>query len=324
MSASAVEVMEDLASAGSETIPQSVDNLITTFENGEKPWFLKVTEIYGTAKQAAHAIPLGEMLFDKSISAVSSVTKTIETNTKLHVAFDVEMSHDLINKIDSLILEHMVVADDGMDHLRSRLAVSLRHLLSAIVLHTNWATESAKTQTGRTYGNLRTRFEAALEMLRAIVETVKDAVPLTVNKVKQLGQTAEARSVEFITFTTETAVHLSTVGKDKLLSVSQSTGVLPLAMWALQTAQPYVRFAIKQTQPYATQAIEMSQPYVDKAKPYVDPLITKAKELNGKVLDSKMVGSLVAQAETFALESAEHLYHETQEYCLDTPIAVQQ
>lgn len=285
----------------SETIPESVEQLITTLENGQRPWFTKSAEVYDTVKHAASALPLGGKLFESSLAAVCSLTHSIEANTHLHIALDVEQSHELINQLDALVSEQAIVVDDGMDHLRARLAVSVRHLLSAIVLHTNWATESAKRST-------RTRYEVALDMLKLIVA-----------KVQELRQTAEARGMEFITFTTETASHLSIAGKDKLVSVSKTTWA-PMAMWALATAQPWVRLAVKHTQPYAHQALELSQPYVDKAMPYVDPWINKAKELNGKVLESKVVGPLVAQAESFAIDSAEHLLQETQEYCLaDTP-----
>lgn len=295
-----------------QEIPQVLNSLIDTLATNEKPWFFKTTEIYKVAKDTTLAIPMGPTLFEKSLESVSYITTAIEDNTHLHVAFDVEHSHELINKIDLLVAENLHRADDGLDVMRGKLALSLRALLGAIVLHKNWAMHTAQVQQTKTVTMLRTRYEQALHVLQGIVEAVERKYPSASVRVHHLAVQAGELAVNAQSKATEYV----TIGKNKILALPQSRGLVNLTLSVLAFAQPYVRATVAKGQPLIESALAKYepyyQPYVERAKPLIDPLVQKAQDLDRRALENETLGPYVAQAHI----AANHLIEETKHYCL--------
>ncbi|RYH31391.1 hypothetical protein EON65_02685 [archaeon] len=288
---------------------QRVEDLIDQIASTEKPWFLKSTEIYRVSKDAAQAIPHGAEYFEKSLETVSKVTNFIENRTKLGVNLDVDKSHELLDQLDSLLAEQLVKVDDGFDHLRSRLAVSLRNLMGAIVLQKNLLTDLAQDQTRRTKNALLTRFELALEMMANVLIVVKEKYHEAADKVAHMIESMESTTNDLLMYGTDMALSAMEETKDRLIKLHKSTGLEKLTFWALQTAQPYVRMSVGLSQPYVLKAIEVGKPYVDpyveKAKPYVE-------QVQHKVMENKVLGKIA----TKAIDSATVLLEETKSYCL--------
>lgn len=321
------EGVENVSSATTNSIPERVNDLITQLEKGEKPWFLKSAEIYKVAKNASQTIPLGSALFEQSLQSLSAVTKVIQENTKLRVAFDVEASHDLINQLDALLAQQLVFVDDGLDHARGRLALSLRLLLSAVVAHKDWALETARSQSAQASTAVRTRFEQALTVLTNILEVFKESYPhafgvlhQVTEKVGSVGKDYQDKGKAVLDYAQGQAQQYVEDSKNRLLQLSESLGLLAAARWTLIQAQPYVHYSILQSQPYVNQALNLSQPYLEKAKPVIDPWVHRAKEINDNVLNHKVVGPYW----TKACDSAELLLTETKEYCLPPALKEQQ
>lgn len=288
---------------------QRVEDLIDQIASTEKPWFLKSTEIYRVSKDAAQAIPHGSEYFEKSLETVSKVTSFIEDRTKLGVSLDVDKSHELLEQLDSLLAEHLVKVDDGFDHLRSRLVVSLRNLMGAIVLQKNLLADLAQDQTRRTKNAVLTRFELALEMMANVLIVVKEKYQQAADKVTHLIEDAESRANELLMFGTDVVLTTFEETKDRLVKLHKSTGLETLTLWALHTAQPFVRMSVGLSQPYVLKAIEVGKPYVDpyveKAKPYVE-------QVQHRVMDNKALAKLANKA----IDGAHVLLEETKTYCL--------
>jgi hypothetical protein len=297
----------------SVSIADRVGELIDQLETSNKPWFLQSTEIYKAAKDAATNIPYGSVLFDQSLAAVSLLTKNIQENTNLKVAVDVEDSHDLLVQLDTVLAQQLVVVDDGLDHLRARLAISLRQLMSAIVIRKNWAENYATQATKSTASGVRTRFEYALDVLKSLLSMVNENYSGVVSGVQDVAHRVEVtgrdmllRSKQMATATAGNATKWIETGK------LQATGVYAVAFWLLHAAQPSIRAGVTKYRPYVAHAIEASQSYGEKAKPYVDPLLNRAKELSQSVLENQLLGPFVAKA----YEAGNLLVEETKAYCL--------
>lgn len=128
-----------------ERIPGTVDRLLTILENGERPWFLKITEIISHTKVVANDMPCVEWLIEEVLPAISTLTQRIEASTRLPVGYDVAQLLHLCSQCDTFVKEQAIIVDDDMDELRAHLAVSLRGMLSAYGICSPPQAESSST-----------------------------------------------------------------------------------------------------------------------------------------------------------------------------------
>lgn len=275
-----------------------VQSVIDYLEKGERPWFLSTVEIYGLAKKTVDLIPYSQTLFDKSLIALSLVTKYINESTKSNLVLDADQCHELIEKLDSILSESLVILDDGLDGLRAKLSSHLRQLLVAVVNHKKWAESKADKTKAAAVETVRTRYELALQFVTSLVEKVKEKFPA---------------AAEFIQKTTDTVQKTTTAAKDYAAGVNESvksfandvkgkidTQTFSSLIYLLQVAQPYVHKLVNTSAPLVSRTLTVSQPYINQAKPHVEKIVSKAVDVTNTLKENKLVGAYVDSALGYA------------------------
>ena len=323
----AVEKEPEAPVVESEAVLEEVsasERLIEALANGEKPWFLTSSEVYKVVKKAVSSIPNGGAVFERSLTAISLLTKYINESTRFNVVLDVEQSHVLINQIDNILSEQLVFVDDGLDKFRGELSMKLRLLLSAISKNKLWAEERArtagdavKTSYNTTYTKAASRYEQFVVVLQNLVETVKERYSGVVGMVAGTVIATKVTAEELVNFAKTTVTNTYKKSLDYVQETvdaskaKATTTVIDTLSFYLKKYQPLVVDAVQVSQPYVLKALAVSQPYVEKAKPFVDPLVEKAKNVNATLLDNAVVGPYVSKA----YDLANVAINETKVYC---------
>lgn len=299
----------------SEKYPPRVEAIVEFLDHSQKPWFLSTTEVYKLVKNAASAVPLSQTVLEQSLTALAFITKYINESTRLNIVIDVEQSHDLITKIDSILSEQLVVLDDGLDGLRGKLSSSLRQLLVALVNHKKWAEDYAEDTKDSAVAHAKTRYERAMAFVQSLVEAARERFPATVDFVESTVANVQSAAQSYATGAQEKVNQLiestAAEGKARIAEVRHKVDatVFGTVQYFLSIAQPYVHKAVKTGTPYVNKAIEVSQPYVQRAQPYVDNLVVKATEVTESLKENKLVGPYVDTAYSLAHTALDETKH---------------
>jgi len=279
-------------------VPQA-QTVIEYLEHGERPWFLSTVEIYILVKKTVESLPYSQLLFDKSMAGIARLTKYINDNTTSNlIVLDANQSHELIEKLDSILSENLVILDDGLDGLRAKLSSSLRQLLVAIVNHKQWTESKAKKIKHATVETVYTRYELAMQFVHSLVETVRARFPLVVETAEKSAENLQkARNIaeKYVVDVNDSVK--SFVDKTKSNVEHQTFGSL---IYLLRVAQPYVHRIVNTSAPLVNKTLSVSMPYLEQAKPHVNKIVSKAVDVTNTLKESKLVGTYVDTALSYA------------------------
>lgn len=295
-----------LTNSTEEKYSPRVQTVIEYLEHGDRPWFLSSLEVYTLVKKTVEAIPYSQLLFDSSLASIAQLTKYINYNTKSNlIVLEVSQSHELIEKLDSILSEQLVILDDGLDGLRAKLSSNLRQLLVAIVNHKKWAESKAEATKDATVKTIRTRFEYAMYFVHRLVDKARERFPVTIDHIEKsvehvqaIGHVAHQYAIDV----NDTVMQISDKAKSNTLKIfskidDQAVGSL---IYLLRLAQPYVHKLVNTSAPLVSKTLSASDPYIQRAKPHVEKIVSKAVDVTNSLKENKFVGVYVDSALNYA------------------------
>jgi hypothetical protein len=275
-------------------------------DEGKRERYFSAQTVYDSAKNAVLAIPISSVVFDHAVSALNFVTKAINdcTNADM-VVVDRENAHQLTEKLDGLISDHLIAVDDGLDICRVKLATSLRYLMDSIrsqvrLLQEGKVPNVAARGIGSTWGFVTGLLQGAASQLQnSCPETYGKLNTIAVNVCTNL----EVRTLGLVNNMKERSEALAGSSRATIEHVYER--ITSTSAYVLKAAHPYVHSAVQHGTP-------LIHPYVEHVKPFLDPLVHRAHAVKQTLEDNRLVGPYVVSA----CENAARAMQEVQVYCL--------
>lgn len=304
------EVCDDIVAESSitetnEEETSHMDCYLTSLETGTKPWYLSCHVIYRIIEESVQMAPFSSVLMHRAVDGISSLTSFINDKTKAKIpVIDEEMTVEFLQKVNGLLSDVVIRMDDNVDWARSKLALSLRKLVTSVDAHSKMikdvcvdkidvATKLTNQSIGFAKTEATSKYKQAKSVLLVMLENIRARYPELFEKVDSV-----ATSYSPAACTTYVQKSLFDAKQRAVDAGSNTTSLV------LKTAQPYVHTAYSKACDGIAQATEISQPYVVHAKPYVDqyyepyvvPLVTRAESTYEALQDNTTLGPYLKSA----------------------------
>lgn len=81
-------------------------------EGEERPWYFSSTSIYEAVKNAASAIPVSPIFFDRAVDTLTIITSFISDKTQAKIVIvNRENVGELLTKLNGIVVDHLIVLD---------------------------------------------------------------------------------------------------------------------------------------------------------------------------------------------------------------------
>jgi hypothetical protein len=211
--------------------------------------------------------------------------------------------------LDGFLRDQLIVFDDGLDHLRRKLAEALRGLIDGLQVQKELALLKV-SQLPKRAGDVKdvsvrvvkSNFEYMLGLCVLALDTFKSNCPETYEKMATITTNTYQKAEDSINTMTNR-------GQDAINKVDEQ--IVTASAHILKTAQPYVHGAVERGTPLLVTAVEVSQPYVVQARPYLEPFVHRVLKVRSALEEHKLVGPYVVRA----YETANKTMEDVKVYC---------